>query len=132
MASAIYDKAREWFLDGQISWSADTIKMILIDTGAYTFSAAHDFLDDVPSGARIGSAATLASKTITSGVADAADPTFSAVTGSDIEAVIVYKDVGGLDSTRKLICYVDGIAVNPNGSDITVAIDNGADKLFKL
>lgn len=131
MASALYDKGREGFLDGSIDWDTDTIKCVLIDSADYTFSAAHDFLDDVPSGARVGTAQTLASKTVTSGVADAADVTFTAVTGDPVEAIVIWKDTGS-EATSRLIAYIDGISVTPNGGNITVAWDAGASRIFKL
>jgi hypothetical protein len=135
MASALYDKGREGFLDGSIDWDTDDIRAILVDTGAYTFSAAHDFLDDVAAPARISVSSALGSKTVTSGVADAADVTFTAVTGASVEAIILYKHTG-TDSTSRLIAYIDtassGLPVTPNGGDITIQWDNGANKIFKL
>jgi len=47
MASILYDKGREGFLDGSIDWDTDDVRAILVDAGAYTVSAAHDFLDDI-------------------------------------------------------------------------------------
>jgi len=132
MASVLYDKGREGFLDGSIDWDTDNIKALLVDTGTYTFNAAHDFKDDV-SGI-IATSGNLASKTVTSGVADAADLTFSAVTGSSVEAIVLYKD-SGVAGTSRLIAYIDtgtGLPVTPNGGDITVQWDNGANKIFKL
>lgn len=135
MASALYDKGREGFLDGSIDWDTDDVRAILIDTGTYTYSAAHDFLDDVGGSSRIAVSSALGSKTVTSGVADAADVTFTSVTGASVEAIIIYKHTG-TDSTSRLICYIDtassGLPVTPNGGDITVTWDNGANKIFKL
>ncbi len=136
MASALFDKGREGFLDGSIDWDTDDVRAILIDTGTYTYSAAHDFLDDVPGGSRIAVSAALGSKTVTSGVADAADVTFTAVTGASVEAIIIYKHTG-VDATARLICYIDtassGLPVTPNGGDITISWDNTAGlKIFKL
>lgn len=135
MASALYDKGREGFLDGSIDWDTDDVRAILVDTGTYTYSAAHDFLDDVGAPSRIAVSSALGSKTVTSGVADAADVTFTAVTGASVEAIIIYKHTG-TDSTSRLICYIDtassGLPVTPNGGDITVTWDNGANKIFKL
>jgi len=74
MANALYDNGRESFLRGEISWNSDDIKAILVDTGTYTVDLdAHQFLDDIPGGARVATSANLASKTTTDGVADAAD-----------------------------------------------------------
>lgn len=136
MASALYDKGREGFLDGSIDWDTDDIRAILVDTGAYTVdTAAHDMLDDVAAGARISVSSALGSKTVTAGVADAADVTFTAVTGASVEAIVLYKHTG-TESTSRLICYIDtassGLPVTPNGGDITIQWDNGANKIFKL
>lgn len=134
MASVVYPKGLEGFLDGSIDWDTDNVRAILVDTGSYTYSAAHDFLDDMPGGARIAVSGNLASKTVTNGVADAADVTFTAVSGASVEAIVIYKHTG-TDSTSRLIAYIDsgtGLPVTPNGGDITVAWDNGANKIFAL
>lgn len=135
MANALYDKAREAFLTGAINWSTDTIKAVLVDTGAYTVNiSTHQFLADIAAGARIATSAALSSKTVAAGVADAADSLFTAVSGASVEAVVLYKDTGTA-GTSNLIAYIDtasGLPVTPNGGDITVAWDNGANKIFKL
>lgn len=136
MANALYDKGREGFLDGSIDWDTDTIKVALVDTGNYTVNlSTHDFYDDVnQSSAVVGTPQTLGSKTVTAGVADAADVTFSTVTGASVEALVIYKSTGS-DATSRLIAYIDtgtGLPVTPNGGDIIVVWDNGANKIFKL
>lgn len=134
MANVLYDKGREGFLAGEIDWDADDIRAILVDTNDYAFSAAHDFLDDVAAGARVAVSGSLTGKSTTSGVADAADPTFTAVVGDPSEAVILYKHTGS-DATARLIAYMDtgtGLPVTPNGGDINLTFDNGANKIFKL
>lgn len=135
MANALYAKGRQGFLDGSIDWDTDTIKCVLVDTGAYTVDlAAHQFLSDVPSGARIATSGALTSPTATDGVADAADVVFTAVTGVQSEALVLYKDTGAAGTSR-LIAYIDtatGLPVTPNGGNITVVWDNGANKIFKL
>lgn len=122
MANALYAKGREGFLDGSIDWDTNTIKVVLVDAADYTVNlSTHDNLDDVPSGARVATA-TLASKTATNGTADAADVTFSAVTGDPSEALVIYKDTG-VESTSRLIAYIDtatGLPVTPNGGDISI------------
>ncbi len=135
MASALYDKARKAFADGDIDLLNDTIKCVLIDAADYTVDLAnHDFLDDVASGARVGTAQTLGSKTTTAGVFDAADVTFPSVSGDQCEAILIYKDTG-TEGTSPLIAYIDsatGLPVTPNGGDIQIQWDNGSNKIFKL
>jgi hypothetical protein len=135
MANALYDKGREGFLGKLIGWDTDDIRVILVDTADYTVAlTTHDFLDDVPVAARVKVSAALTGKTIAAGVADAADVTLSAVTGDPSEALVIYQHTG-VESTSRLIAYIDtatGLPVTPNGGDITITWDNGANKIFKL
>jgi hypothetical protein len=134
MANALYDAGRNAFLTGGINWTSDTIKAVLVDAADYTINlATHTSLADIPSIARVATA-TLASKTASAGVADAADTVFSAVTGDQSELVILYKDTG-TEATSTLIAAIDtatGLPVTPSGGNITVTWDNGANKIFKL
>lgn len=135
MANGLYDKGRQGFLDGTISWSSDNIKIVLVDAADYTVSlASHEFLSDIPSGARVATSDNLTTKTSTSGIADADNVTFTAVTGDPSEAIVIYKDTTNA-STSPLIAYIDtatGLPVTPNGGDITITWDNGTNKIFKL
>lgn len=135
MANAIYDKGREAFLNGGINWGADTIKAVLVDAADYTRDlAAHQFLSDIPAGARVATSAALTGKTSTAGVADAADVTFTTVTGDQAEYIVLFKDTTN-PATSPLIACIDtatGLPVTPGGGDITVTWDNGANKIFKL
>lgn len=135
MANALYDKGRQRFLEGQLNWLTDTIKAILVDTGTYTPNlTSHEFLSDVAGVSRITTPVTLTSKTSTGGAADAADVTFSSVSGASIEAIIIYKDTG-VEGTSPLLAYIDtatGLPITPNGGDIIVTWDNGPNKIFKL
>jgi hypothetical protein len=102
------------------------VKAVLIDTGAYTYSSAHDFLDDVPSGARIGTPQTIGSKTfgtVAAGVFDGADIAEPSVTGASAEGLYVYEDTG-VEATSHLLIWIDtatGLPVTPNGGNINVA-----------
>ena len=137
MANTLYDKARQRFLEGQINWNTDTIKAMLIDTGAYTANfSSHEFLSDVGTSARISGTVglTLTGKATTGGAADAGDVTFTSVSGPSIEAILLYKDTG-TESTSPLIAFIDtgtGLPITPNGGDIIVTWDNGPNKIFKV
>ena len=134
MANALYGKARQAFLDGDIDWAADDIKVVIVDVADYTVSIDVDeFLSDIPAGAREETSSNLGSKTSTLGVADAADPTFTGTAGDTSEALVIYKDTG-VAATSRLIAYIDTATGLPTtlGGDITVRWDNGANKIFKL
>lgn len=130
MASALYPTFKELLLQGGINLTTGSINVFLIDTGTYTYDAAHSTLSQLTTAARIGSAQTLASITTTGGVFDGADLTFTAVTGTSVEAVVIYKDYADEASSR-LIAYIEG-SVTPNGGDITIQWDSGASKIFAL
>ena len=135
MANTLYDSARQRFLEAQINWMTDTMKAILVDTGAYTpQTAIHQYLSDISGSARIAGPVTLTSKTTTGGAADAADVTFTSVTGPSIEAIVIYADTG-TEATSPLIAYIDtatGLPITPNGGDIIVTWDSLATELEKL
>lgn len=96
--------------------------MALIDTGTYTYSAAHQFWSSA-SAASVGTPQTLTSKTYTNGTFDAADVTYTSVTGNSVEALIIYIDTGTA-STSPLVAYIDtsvtGLPVTPNGGNIQI------------
>lgn len=136
MANALYDLGREGFLDGNISWSADSIKTVLVDSALYTPNlTTHEFLSSIPAGARTATSANLTAKTVAAGIADASDATFTAVpVDSSQEYVVIYQDTGDVNTSR-LIAFIDtatGLPVTPNGGDIVVEWSNGAVKIFKL
>ena len=120
MANTLYDFARQRFLEAQINWMTDTVKVILVDTGAYTpQTSIHQYLADIPVSARIAGPMTLTAKATTGGAADAADVTFTSVSGTSIEAIIIYIDTG-TEATSPLIAYIDtatGLPITPNGGD---------------
>ena len=133
MANALYSKAKEAFLNGSINMVANTITIALVDTGVYTYSATHQFRNEVSNSAIISST-TLANKTITNGVFDADDATFSSVTGANCEALIIFSDTG-IQGTSRLVAYIDsatGLPILPNGGDISVAFSSGSSKIFAL
>ena len=125
------------------AWSL-TLSSALSAEATYTFSAAHKFVSDVTtaSGVLHVTSSALASKTVTDGVADAADVAFTAVTANaGNHSVLIFQAsavTGGADvaaSAQRLIGWVDtgtNFPIVPNGGDVTIAWDNGANKIFKL
>lgn len=135
MSNALYDKGRQAYLEGSIASLTDNLKVVLVDSADYTVNlATHQFLSDIAAVGRVATSGNLASKTSTAGVFDAADITFTAVSGDPSEILVLYKDTGTA-TTSPLIAYIDtatGLPVTPNGGDITVTWDNGSNKIFKL
>lgn len=135
MANRLLPKARERMLAGGLNLLAGVVKVQLIDTAAYTYSDAHQFLSDIPSGARIGAPVTLAGKSITNGVFDADDPTFSGLSGAPtIEALAYYVDTGN-EATSPFFYYADtgsGLPIAAGATGGTVTHDSGPNKIFAV
>lgn len=123
MANALYPKWKEAIIQASSNSSlTGTLKVVLVDTGTYTYSASHEFLTSL-SGTG-GTAQTIGSKTYTDGVLDGADVTFTAVAGTvTYEALVLYLDTG-VAGTSRLVAYFDtgvtGLPVTSNGGDISV------------
>jgi hypothetical protein len=128
MANSLYPLYVQELLQGSantaLNGSGTTgVYVALVDTGTYTFSAAHQFYSSlsgiVGTDQEIG-----ATKTYTNGIFDGADVTFPSVTGATVEALVIYVKNAGANTTWRLVAYIDtsvtGLPVTPNGGNITV------------
>jgi hypothetical protein len=135
MANLIYPLAKQALLSQSpaLDLDSNTIKAALV-TGAYTYSASHQYYSSV-SAAVIGVPATLTNKTVTEGVFDADDVTFSSVTGNQVTKILLYQDTN-IASTSPLIALFDtaaaGLPITPNGGNITIAWSNDAARIFRI
>jgi len=134
MANALYPKGKEKFLGAQIDCDTDTIKAALV-SGSAVYSSSDEFWSALSANV-IGTPATLSSVTLTGGVFNAANVTYTAVSGPDVEAIVIYKDTGS-SATSPLVAWIDTsggnpILVTPDGGDIRIIWDTGANKIFKL
>src|SRR5262245_10015224 len=80
----------------------------LVDTGTYTYNAAHDFYNDL-SGV-VGTDQRIVSPTVGSvsqGTFDGDNLTYSAVSGNSVEALIIYRKNSGANTTWRLVIYID-------------------------
>jgi hypothetical protein len=104
----------------------------LVDTGTYTYSAAHQFYSQLTG--VVGTDQEILTKTQALGVFDGTDLTFPAVTGASAEAIVLYRKNGGANTTWQLIAYIDtgvtGLPVTPNGGAIGVVWN--ASGIFQL
>jgi hypothetical protein len=123
MANAIYPLYKQALLDGSANTDINdlTVKVALVDTGVYTYSAAHEFLTSLTG--VVGTAQTIAATTVANGLFDGDNVTYSGVTGNSVEALVIYIDTT-VAATSRLVAYIDsgvtGLPVTPNGGDITV------------
>jgi hypothetical protein len=137
MANAVFPKFKEYALGvaiGGVTQKTGTIKAALV-TGDYTYSASHDFWDDVVANV-VDTPAEITSPTFTNGVLDGGDVTFTAVSGDEVTAIVILLDTAGADSTDPLVCYIDtgvtGLPFTPSGGDVQITWDSGSNKIFAL
>jgi hypothetical protein len=125
MANAIYPKWKEAIIQASANSSlGGTVKIALVDTGTYTYNSAHEFLTSLTG--RVGTDQTLGTKTFVNGTFDAADVTFTSVSGATVEALVIYIDTGTAGTSR-LVAYLDtgytNLPVTPNGGNIVITFD---------
>ena len=132
MTNAVLPKTKQAMLDAILALG--TLEAQLVDTALYTYSAAHQFLSDIPAGARVGSAVALTGVTTTDGVLDANDPTFTLSAPPSIEGLALVVNTGN-PATSPILAWIDaatGLPVAAGSTGGTVAWSNGVNKIFKL
>lgn len=128
MANAIYPKWKQTIMQADANSELDSAEgatgvfVALVDTGTYTYSAAHQFYSDL-SGI-VGTDQEITTKTQTNGTFDGSDVTFTSVSGATVEALVIYRKNAGANTTWPLVAYIDtgvtGLPVTPNGGNIDV------------
>ena len=136
MANALYPLWKQGVATAaaNTSLASANIRVALVDTGTYTYSAAHQFYSSLTGVATVNGAATtastsqpaLAGKSVSAaGVFDANNLTFTAVTNGSVtcEAIVIYID-SGVAATSPLLAYMDtgitNMPVTPNGGDVVI------------
>lgn len=118
MANAVYPVTKKKMLDDLIALG--TLKAALVDTGVYTYSAAHDFYNDVSAGV-VGTPVALTGITTTDGALDSDPCAFTLVAGAQSEAILIYVDTG-VAATSPILAFIDtgqaGLPVTPDGGNI--------------
>lgn len=130
MANALFDHWKEELHDAAYNIISATLKMDLIDTADDNPAvASDDFYDDI-TGAAVEATATLGSKSNTTpgnGALDAADGSWSSVSGDQCEETLGWVDTGGGASTDPLVFSMDtfssGMPVTPNSGDINFSFN---------
>ena len=123
MANALYPKWKQALLEFTAGNDLDgqTVKVALVTAG-YSYSSADQYYSSV-SASVVGTPQTLGNKTFTNGIFDADDVTFTAVTGSQVVALVIYIDSGNA-ATSPVVAFLDtgitNLPVVPNGGDITI------------
>jgi len=132
MANKWYPKAFERAMKTGLALTTAGVKAVLVDTGAYTYSDAHEFLSDIPSGARIATSSNMANPTVTTVTTDDVRfdcDDFTITVGASqppCEALVYYFDTGSA-ATSYLLKYIDstsGLVYTPpvGGGSVQVQV----------
>lgn len=123
MANALYPSWKSALLQFSTNnnLSAGTAKVALVTAG-YTYNAADQFYSSVAASV-VGTPQTIANKTYTNGVFDGDNVSYTAVTGAQVVALVIYIDTGNA-ATSPLVAFIDtgvtNLPVTPNGGDIAI------------
>lgn len=138
MANALYPLWKQSLLAGDTDADLDNNTatdgpfVALVDTGTYTYSAAHQFYSSL-SGI-VGTDQRITTPTIVNGLFDGDNVTFPTVSGATAEALVIYRKNAGANTTWRLVAYIDtgvtGLPVTPNSGNIDVAWN--ASGIFQL
>lgn len=147
---ALPNDIKRAFLAGEIAPATDTLRVALIsDNTAYTFDPDnHTFVNDVLDGETtaeefagtgynrqdLANVSVTVDNTDDEGVIDADDTVFSSLDGDAIQAILVYKQVGGDDTTPgddPIVAVLDDdsagsvadLPLTTNGGDVTLQWD---------
>lgn len=115
MSSVWYDKALTKIGRGLLDLSSLTNpKIIAIEENLYVFTQGHEFLSDVPAGARLSIAAlTNAVFGVTDGWLDGDDVTFTAPTADKVVKSLIIYDDSGTEATSPLLLFIDEANILP-------------------
>ena len=131
MAATIYPAALKALLEGKIDLLTNDVRAAAVDQADEAYNAADVFLSDITPAAIVAPGVSLTSKTTTGGVFDALDVTLPSVTGDPVEVILLYVHTG-VSTTSRLLAYLDGISVTPNGGAIAITWSNAASRIFAL
>lgn len=135
MSNAMYDKGRDAFANKLIDWVNDDIRVALLSSGYTPNLSTHQYVSDLGANIVARSASSISGKSTLAGVCDATNHVIASVSGSQITRIALYQ-YNASDSAARLIGLIDsaayGLPYTPDGTNITIIWDDGANKIFKL
>jgi hypothetical protein len=128
MANAVYPKYKQSLLSADansdlIQSTANVAPYVaLVNTGSYTYSSTHQYYSSLAG--VVGTDQQITTPVVTNGTFSGDNVTFTAVSGSTIQALVLYRKNAGANTTWRLFLYEDtsvtGLPVTPNGGNIVI------------
>jgi hypothetical protein len=95
----------------------------LVNLGGYVYSASHQFYSSISANIQ-GTPQEITTPTVAAGLFDGDNVTYTAVTGSTVGAIVIYRQNSGASSTWRLVLYLDtavaSFPMTPAGGNIIV------------
>ena len=140
MANALFDSGRQGFLTASHGWLAGSVPGTWVPYIFGSFNVnlnTNTFLSDVPNTVWRARGTYLTTKGVAAGVASAANTLVAAVgsSGSATAVWIGLVNETNASNTSLLGAYIDtatGLPFLPNGGDVQINWDTGANMIFKL
>lgn len=129
MANAVYPLYKQALLTeadankslNQTGSNAPYAALITTASG-YAYSTSHQFYSNLTN--IVGTPQPINSPTVVNGTFDGDDVTFTAVSGTVVGAIVIYRQNAGANTTWRLVLYEDtsvtGLPVTPNGGNIVI------------
>lgn len=121
MADRVYQLACGKFVKGQIDLEGGANKLAVLFDSGYTPDTSltgHEFLSDIPGGARLATTTLTACTVSVDGIFDADDATFTGVTGT-ITGIAIYKNTG-TEASSPLLFLIESLSGTLTYSAATV------------
>lgn len=135
----LYNNALLQALKNNLSVEEDEIEVLLVDKD-YTFDPSHEFVSDITnelenaSGTgyerKVANNVTLSLVAGNKVKADCDNITYTAINTTEDARAAVFYQKNNDDNDSVLVCYLQGIELSTNGSDIEVRIDD--DGIFEI
>jgi hypothetical protein len=112
--------------------SAAPFAALVTTSSGYTYNATHQFYSSLSN--VVGTDVAITTPTVLNGLFDGDDVTFTAVSGTVVGAIVIYRKNAGANTTWRLVLYEDtsvtGLPVTPNGGNIVITWN--ASGIFQL
>lgn len=139
MANAVYSRFKQSLMtEADANKSLDQtgsnapFACLVTTSSGYTYSATHQFYSSLTNVQ--GTDVAITTPTVVNGLFDGDDCTFTAVSGTVIGAIVIYRKNAGANTTWRLVLYEDtsvtGLPVTPNSGNIVITWN--ASGIFQL
>ena len=129
MANALYPKWKQSLMnaDASVDLAQSSASLApfcaLVNTASgYTYSSSHQYYSDLSH--IVGTDQQCTTPAVTNGTFSCDNLTFASVTGSEVDALVIYRKNAGANTTWRLAMYMDtgatGLPVTPNGGNIVI------------